>query len=92
MTEQIAAMGKQIEGMQAEVATAEKTVTDAKTVMASADQKIKALTAEIAPIEGRVKAMQTELTAAEEAVTAASGVVEARRQLLRPLLQLTSLP
>jgi predicted nucleic acid-binding Zn-ribbon protein len=78
--------------MQAEVATAEKTGTDAKTVMASADQKIKALTAEIAPIEGRVKAMQTELTAAEEAVTAASGVVEARRQLLRPLLQLTSLP
>ena len=92
MTEQIAAMGKQIEGMQAEVATAEKTGTDAKTVMASADQKIKTLTAEIAPIEGRVKAMQTELTAAEEAVTAASGVVEARRQLLRPLLQLTSLP
>jgi len=92
MTEQIAAMGKQIEGMQAEVATAEKTGTDAKTVMASADQKIKTLAAEIAPIEGRVKAMQTELTAAEEAVTAASGVVEARRQLLRPLLQLTSLP
>jgi chromosome segregation ATPase len=90
MTEQIAAMGKQIEGMKAEVATAEKTGNDAKTAMAAADQKVKALAAEMAPIEGRVKAMQTELAAAEEAVNAASGVVESRRQLLRPLLQLTS--
>jgi hypothetical protein len=92
MTEQLTAMSKQMEGMKAEVAAAEKTGADAKTVMVAADQKVKALAAEIAPIEGRVKAMQTELAAAEEGVTAASGVVEARRQLLRPLLQLTAVP
>jgi hypothetical protein len=39
-----------------------------------------------------VKAMQAELATAEEAVAAASGIVEARRQLLRPLLQLTAVP
>ena len=78
--------------MKAEVATAEKTGADAKTTMTAADQKVKALTAEIGPIEGKVKAMQTELATAEEGVSAASGVVEARRQLLRPLLQLTAVP
>ncbi|MEY3458350.1 MAG: hypothetical protein RL215_1507, partial [Planctomycetota bacterium] len=83
---------KQVEGMKAEVATAEKTGADAKVAMAAADEKIKALTAEVPPIEGRVKAMQAELATAEEAVAAASGIVEARRQLLRPLLQLTAVP
>jgi hypothetical protein len=34
--------------------------------------------------------MQGQVSTAEQAVEAASGVVEARRQLLRPLLQLTS--
>jgi uncharacterized protein with PhoU and TrkA domain len=58
--------------------------------MVASEEKVKAIATEIAPLENRLKEMQGQVSTAEQAVEAASGVVEARRQLLRPLLQLTS--
>lgn len=90
MTEQIAAMGVQIEAMKVEIETAKKAAAESTVVLAASEEKVQSLAAEMAPVEGRLKEMQGQLATAEQAVQAASGVVESRRQTLRPLLQLTS--
>lgn len=90
MTEQIAAMGLQIEAMKVEIETAKKAAAESTVALAASEEKVQALAAEMAPVEGRLKEMQGQLATAEQAVQAASGVVESRRQTLRPLLQLTS--
>ena len=90
MTEQIAAMGIQIEALKVEIETAKKAAAESMVALAASEEKVQALAAEMAPVEGRLKEMQGQLATAEQAVQAASGVVESRRQTLRPLLQLTS--
>jgi len=90
MTEQIAVMKTQVETMTVEIETAKKASAESNVAMTAAAEKEKALAAEVAPVEVRVREMQGQLATAEQAVQAASGVVEARRQTLRPLLQLTS--
>ena len=91
MAEKIAEMSKQMEGMKAEIDAAGKSAAESKVAMTAAAEKVQAVVAGVAPVEGRVKTMQEQLAAAEQAVTAAQGVVESRRQLLRPMLQLSAL-
>jgi hypothetical protein len=50
---------------------------------------MKALAAEAAPIEAQVTAANAELATAEQAVLAAATVVESRREIIRPQLQLS---
>ena len=76
--------------MKAELDAAGRSVEESRVAMVASEEKVKAIAAEIAPLESRLKEMQGQVSTAEQAVEAASGVVEARRQLLRPLLQLTS--
>lgn len=91
MAEKVAEMTKQMEGMKAEIDAAGKSAAESKVAMAAADEKVKSLAAAMAPVAGKLKAMQEQLAAAEQAVAAAQGVVETRRQQLRPLLQLSAL-
>jgi predicted nucleic acid-binding Zn-ribbon protein len=76
--------------MKVEIETAKKAAAESTVALAASEEKVQALAAEMAPVEGRLKEMQGQLATAEQAVQAASGVVESRRQTLRPLLQLTS--
>jgi len=89
MTEQIAAMDKQMVATKTEVDAAVKLIADSKAAMVTADQTMKALTVEATPIEAQVTAAGTELATAEQAVVAAATVVESRRQQLRPQLQVS---
>lgn len=89
MTEEIAAMDKQMTASKADLDATAKINTDSKTAMQTADQMMKALAAEAAPIEAQLAAANAELATAEQAVQAAATVVETRRQVLRPQLQLS---
>ena len=89
MTEQIAVMEKQMTASKTEMEAAAKLVADSKVAMEAADQAMKSLTVEAAPIEATFIATSAELVTAEQAVLAAATVVESRRQVLRPQLQLS---
>ena len=89
MTEEVAAMDKQMTASKADLDATAKISTDSKTAMQTADQMMKTLTAEAAPIEAQLAAANAELATAEQAVQAAATVVETRRQVLRPQLQLS---
>ena len=89
MTEEIAAMDKQMTASKVDLDATAKVNTDSKTAMQTADQMMKTLAAEAAPIEAQLAAANAELATAEQAVQAAATVVETRRQVLRPQLQLS---
>ena len=89
MTEEVAAMDKQMTASKADLDATAKINADSKTAMQTADQMMKALAADAAPIEAQLAAANAELATAEQAVQAAATVVETRRQVLRPQLQLS---
>lgn len=89
MTEEVAAMDKQMTASKADLDATAIANTDSKTAVQTADQMMKTLAAEAAPIEAQLAAANAELATAEQAVQAAATVVETRRQVLRPQLQLS---
>lgn len=89
MTEEVAAMDKQLVASKADMDATAKLNADSKTAMQTADQMMKTLAAEATPIEAQLAAANAELATAEQAVQAAATVVESRRQQLRPQLQLS---
>ncbi len=89
MTEQLAGIDKQMIAAKADVDAVAKLIADSKMTMQTADQAVKTLTAETAPVEAQFNAANAELAAAEQLVQAAATVVEARREQLRPQLQLS---
>jgi chromosome segregation ATPase len=89
MTELIAGMDKQVAATKAESEAAAKLMADAKTAIVSSEESMKTVTAEIPQVETQVNAANAELSTAEQAVQAAAGIVETRRQQIRPQLQLS---
>ncbi len=90
MTEQIAVMDKSMADAKTEMEVAAKTIAAATETMQTAEKSMQALTAEVPAIEVVVTTATAALTTAEQAVGAAATIVEARRQQMRPELQLTS--
>lgn len=89
MNEQVASMERQMVASKTEMDAAAKAIEDAKAAIATAEQTSKTLMAEIPAIEAQVNTANAELSTAEKAVESASTVVEARRQQIRPQLQLS---
>lgn len=90
MTEQIAAFDASIATMKAEIEAAAAAMVNATEMMQLAEKTKQTLTAEIPTVEAIVTGTSAELKMAEQAVEAAATVVETRRQVLRPQLQLSS--
>ena len=89
MTEQIAAMDVSVVTAKTEMDAAAKLIVSTQEAMLTAQQTMQTVTAEVAPIEVLVTTANGELATAEQAVLAAAGIVETRRQQLRPQLQVT---
>ena len=90
MSEQIAVMDKSMADAKTEMEVAAKAIATATETVLTAEKSMQALTAEVPAIEVVVMTTTTELTNAEQAVGAAATIVEARRQQMRPQLQVTS--
>jgi len=90
MTEQIAVMDKSMVDAKTEMEVAAKTIAAATETMQAAEKSMQALTTEVPAIEVVVTTATVALSTAEQAVVAAATIVEARRQQMRPQLQLTS--
>jgi len=89
MTEQMAAMDALMTAAKAEMEGTAKLIAATQQTMQTAQQSMQTLTAEVPPIEVLVTTATGELATAEQAVVSAAGIVETRRQQLRPQLQLT---
>ena len=90
MTEAIAVMDKAMAAAKTEMDLSVKTIATATETLQATEKSMQALTAEVPAIEVIVTTTTGELTTAEQAVAAAAAIVEARRQQMRPELQVTS--
>ncbi len=90
MTEAIAVMDKAMAAAKTEMELSVKTIATATETLQATEKSMQALTAEVPAIEVIVTTTTGELTTAEQAVAAAAAIVEARRQQMRPELQVTS--
>ena len=90
MTEAIAVLDKAMAAAKSEMELSVKTIATATETLQATEKSMQALTAEVPAIEVIVTTTTGELTTAEQAVAAAAAIVEARRQQMRPELQVTS--
>lgn len=88
--EEVKALATQITMMQAEMVAMQKSMTELAASMQESMKLSEEIRAGMATLEGQAKEMESRFTAAIAAVDAATATVEARRELLRPLLQLSS--
>lgn len=87
--EQLVTMTQSIQKTKAEADAAAKSMQMAQQQMQQAQQMVEKLTTEAAPLQKQVESARAELTAAEQTVQSAQQVVEARKQQIRPQLQLS---
>lgn len=89
MKQQLTAINKKMVDSKAGIATAVATIESANKEMAAAKAMAQKLTADSAPMQKQAEDAKAKLTVAEAELAKVQAVVEARRQELRPKVQLT---
>lgn len=89
LKQQMAVVVKTVSDSQAAVTATTTIVATAQKEMAVAQEAVKKLTAEAAPMQKQAQDAKAKLTAAEAELARVQALVEARRQKLRPQLQIT---